>query len=185
MKQRPAYTLIEEMITLFTIAALMIVMVNMFITANRFSTDEEQRIQVGETAARALATLDNTLLEGRLVVASGVVSGTTYTTSDTVLVLNLPSLVSGLPTSGNDVVVIQRNSSTNSLEQLTAPAGGSSRTAGTVVLATGVNDLYFRYTTDDPTSSTSVTVLVSSTKTANKLPFTRTTLLNETLRNHP
>lgn len=163
----------------------MLIVITIFITANNFARDEEQRLQVGETAARVLATLDDTLLEGRLILASGVISGTTYTTNDSTLVLALPSIVNGLPTSANDIVVVRRNSSTNTLDQLTAPSGGSSRVAGTVQLASGVNDLYFRYTTDDPVSSTAVTVLVSSTKTANKRDFTRTTMLYETLRNHP
>lgn len=185
MKRRPAFTLVEQVVSLFVLASLMLIVVTIFLTANNFSRDEEQRLQVGETAARVLATLDDTVLEGRLILASGVVNSTTYTTNDSTLVLALPSIVNGLPTSANDIVVIRRNTSTNTLEQLTAPHASSSRSAGTLQLASGVTDLYFRYTTDDPSSSTAVTTLVSSTKTANKKDFTRTTILYETLRNHP
>lgn len=185
MTQHRGITLIEQVISIVIIAGLTLIVINIFIAASNFNTDEEQRIQVGETAARALATLDDTLREGRLIVASGVVSGTTYTTDDATLVLALPSLVGGVLTAGNDTVVITRNPATNTLEELTAPGASSTRPAGSKQLATGVNDVYFRYTTDDPTSSTAVTVIVSSTKTANKRPFTRTTLLYETLRNHP
>lgn len=185
MKQRLGFTLLEQVVSILVIVSMTLVVVTIFISANNFSTDEQQRILVGETAARALATFDDTLREGRLILTSGVVGGTTYTTSDSVLVLALPSIVNGQPTSGNDTVVIARDSSTNVLEQRTEPSGTSSRLAGTIQLATGVNDVYFRYTTDDPASSTAVTVLVSSTKTANKQDFTRTTILYETLRNHP
>lgn len=167
------------------IAGLTLVVVNVFISAKNFYADEEQRIQVGETAARALATLDDTLREGRLIVASGTVGGTTYTTDDDTLVLALPSIVGGVLTTANDTVVITRNTATNILEELTAVSAGSTRPAGSKQLASGVNDVYFRYTTDDPVSSTAVTVVVSSTKTANQRPFTRTILLYETLRNHP
>lgn len=179
------FTLIETIISVIVLAGMTLVVVNIFLAANTFFADELQRIQVGETAARALATLDDTLREGRLIVANGVVDGTTYTTNDTTLVLALPSIVGGVLTSANDTVVITRNTSTNILEELTAPSAGSARVAGSKQLATGVNDVYFRYTTDDPTSSTAVTVIVSSTRTVNKRPFARTILLYETLRNHP
>jgi type II secretory pathway pseudopilin PulG len=179
------FTLIETIISVIVIAGMTLVVVNIFISANTFFADEQQRIQVGETAARALATLDDTLREGRLILASGVVDGITHPTNDTTLVLALPSVVGGVLTSANDTVVITRNTATNILEELTAPSAGSTRPAGSKQLATGVNDVYFRYTTDDPASSTAVTVVVSSTKTVNKRPFTKTILLYETLRNHP
>lgn len=182
---RAGSTLVELIISMVILAGMTLVVVNIFIAANNFSNDEQQRIQVGETAARALATLDDTLREGRLIMASGVVDGTTYTTDDTTLVLALPSIVGGVLTAANDTVVIMRNPATNTLEELTATSAGSTRTAGSKQLAAGVNDIYFRYTTDDPTSSTAVTVIVSSTRTVNKRPFTRTILLYETLRNHP
>jgi type II secretory pathway pseudopilin PulG len=185
IKSRAGSTLIEVIISMVILAGMTLVVVNIFIAANNFSNDEQQRIQVGETAARALATLDDTLREGRLIIASGIVDGTTYTTNDTTLVLALPSIVGGVLTAANDTVVITRNPVTNILEELTAPSAGSSRQAGSKQLAAGVNDIYFRYTTDDPASSTAVTVIVSSTKTVNKRPFTRTIMLYETLRNHP
>ncbi len=184
-KDRPGFTLVEQIVSLLVLIGLSTIVISIFISTNNFSKDEGQRIQVGETAARVLATLDDTLREGRLILASGVISGTTYTTSDSVLVLTLPSIVGGLPTAANDLVVIRRDPTTNTLEKLSAPDVTSSRIAGTVQLASGVTDVYFRYTTDDPASSTAVTVLVSSTKTANQQAFTRTTILYETLRNHP
>lgn len=184
-KSGAGFTLLEQMVSLIVLAGMSLIVVTIFISANNFSNDEQQRIQVGETAARVLASLDDTLREGRLILTSGVVNGTTYTTSDTTLVMALPSLVNGLPTAANDTVVVRRNTTTNTLEQLTAPDATSTRAAGTIQLAIGVNDVYFRYTADDPASSTAITVLVSSTKTANKRAFTRTTILYETLRNHP
>lgn len=185
MSTRPGITLVEQMVSLLVLAGIALIVATMFITANNFGADEQARLQVGETAARALATLDDTLREGRLVLASGMVDGTTYVTSDTTLVLALPSIENDQPTSANDVVVIRRNPATNELQQLTAPSGSSTRTSGTIQLATSVNDVYFRYTTDDPTSSTAVTVLVSSTRTVSQRPYTRTTIVYETLRNHP
>lgn len=185
MINRHGFTLIELLISLSIITGMMLIVINIFIAANNFSADEQRRIQVGETAARVLATLDDTLREGRQIMASGVVGGVTYTTDDATLVLALPSVVGGLLTAANDTVVITRNPATDIVEQHIAPNTGSSRPAGTIQLATGVNDIYFRYTADDPASSTAVTVIISSTKTANKRPFTKTTLLYETLRNHP
>lgn len=184
MKYRRGITLIEQLIILPMLAGLTLVVVIIFISTINFNNDEQQRIQVGETAARVLDTLDETLREGRLIMPTGDVGGTTYTTSDSILVLALPSIVNGLPTTDNDTVVIIREPATNMLQRLTAPDASSSRPAGTVQLATGVSDVYFRYTTDEPTLSTAVTALISSTTTANKQDFTRTIILYETLRNH-
>lgn len=192
MMHRPGFTLVEQIISLLLIMGVMAVMAQIFIDSARFAQNEGSRIQVGETAARAMATLDDTLREGRAVATTGTVNSTLYTTDDSTLVLMLPSLVNGALTSTNDVVVIRRNSNTNSLEQLLAPyvnagnpALNSARTAGTTQLATDVGDVYFRYTTDAPIDSTAVTVVVTSSSTIQQRAFARTTLVYETLRNHP
>lgn len=179
------FTLLEQLVSISILGGLALIVGTIFISANNFTNDEQQRIQVGETAARVLDTLDDTLREGRSVLVSGVVNSVTYTTSDSVLVLALPSIIGGQPTADDDIVVVIRDPVTNTLQQLTEPDTTSARAAGTIQLATGVNDVYFRYTTNDPNLSTAVTALISSTRTANKRDFTRTILLYETLRNHP
>lgn len=185
MTKRPGLLLIEQVFSLIILVIITTVVINMFIVTVRFTTDEQARVQVGEVAARALATLDDTLREGRVILPNATIDGTPYTTGSTTLVLALPSIVNGETTNDNDTVVITKNATTNALERKTLVHAGSTRPAGTTLLASDVTDVYFRYTTDDPESSTAVTVVISSTKTANQKPFTRTTLLYETLRNHP
>lgn len=192
IRQRPAITLIEQLISLGILVGLMLVVINIYIAAGQFANDEAQRIEVGENAARVLATLDDTLREGRAVLANGNVGGTVYTTDDSTLVLALPSIVNGDLTATNDIVVVELNQATGMLEQLTAPftdsghpALNSTRPGGTTQLATDVDEAYFRYPTDDPTSASSVSVIVTAGGQINQNRiFRRTIILNETFRNH-
>lgn len=186
MTHRRGLTILELLIVIFVLIGMTSLMVNIFLGASTFSADEEQRIRVGESATRSLSSLDDTLREGRLVLASGTVDGTTYTTSENVLVLGLPSLISGTPSpTYNDIVVVARDTGTNQLLQHTEPYTDSTRPGGTIQLATDISEVYFRYVSDDPTSSTAVTAVVHSTRTNSGRTFNANILLYETLRNHP
>lgn len=185
MTKRPGISLIEQIVTIVIMTGMVIVMVNILISTINFQTEESGRIVVGESAARILATLDDTLREGRVIAATATVNGDTYTTGDDTLVVHLPSVMGGVLTNNVDTVVVRRNPATRVLEQLLDPDPSSDRLAGTTQLATDVNDVYFRYTSDDPTTSTTVTVVMTTDQTTHGKTFSRTTLLNETLRNHP
>lgn len=182
---RRGSTLIELIYSIVIFAGLMLIVMNIFYSVKDFSTDEEHRLVVGETAARALSTFDDTIRQGRLIIANSTINGETYTTGDSTVVFTVPSLVSGIPTAASDTIVITRNTTTNELIEITAPNSNSERTAGTRQLSTNVSDVYFRYTTDDPTSSTAITVIITATQTANHGPYSRTSIVYETLRNHP
>jgi hypothetical protein len=181
----PGFTLIEQVLSLFTLVIVMAIVGNLFIVGSRFSADEATRIEVGESAARILSTVDDTLREGRAIIASATINGTTYTTGKDVVVLTLPSIVNDQPTGSNDTVVIYRDAATNQLIQRTAADPSSSRVSGPVQVGTDVGQVYFRYTTNDPTSSTAVTVLVGTTQKLRTTTYTKYVLLYETLRNHP
>lgn len=190
-KQRPAVSLVELLASIAVMGIIVLIVINLYISSGQFVGAEQLRIDVGLNASRALATVDETLREGRAVLASTNYGGDTYTTSDTTLVLTTPSLlVSGsLSSSEVDTIILDLDSSNPDdqvIRRIVAAVGaGSTRTTGVTGAMTGVQDLYFRYTTDVPTDTTVVTATITTVKTVNTKPFTTAIILNATLRNHP
>lgn len=192
MTHRPAITLIEMLVSLAIMAIELVVIVNIFIASGNFIRDEQTRIDVGTSASRIFGNLDQVIRSGHEVIPSATIGGTTYTTSDTVLVLALPSLVGGQNVGTDDHVVIRREASTQQLLEIVDPfvdgvnpANNSTRSGGTFELTTGVKDIFFRYTTDDPALSKSLTVTLTTEQLVLGRAFTQYAIINATLRNHP
>ncbi len=191
-RRRSGLTLTEQLISLAILGIVVVVAVNLFISSARFSADEQARIDVGAAASRIFSNLDETLRQGRQVLASAVIDGTTYTTGDTTLVLALPAIVGGTLTADNDTVVVRLDATTSMLQQIVSPyvdpapgnPGSSTRSGGTVQLTGGVSDVYFRYPTDDPTTAEAVTVTVTARQTVMGRPFSQRAIIYATLRNH-
>ncbi len=183
---RAGFTIFEVIISLLVVALLTLVVVNVFVGVNQFNRAEQSRILVGDQATRLFANLDATLRQGKAILSSATVGGTLYTTSSTTLVITLPSLVAGQPSASTvDTVAVTLNSASGQLTAISAPDPSSSRPSGTTLLMTSVSDIYFRYTTDDPTQSTAVTVVTIVGSTTNQRTFLQPAILYATLRNHP
>lgn len=188
--KRPGLSLTELLVSITIMSIIILIVSNIYIGSGRFVTAEQSRIDVGENASRALSTLDAVLRTGKAILASTIYSGTTYTTGDQTLVFTSPSLLSDgtLSLTDDDTFIVYLDSTDPAHQRIrliTAGLGASStRTTGTIDLVQGVQDLYFRYTTDDVTGSTTVAVTITTQTTINKLPFTKALILNVTFRNH-
>jgi len=164
---------------------IILVVVNIFVGTIHFNRDEQSRIDVGDAASRTFSTLDESLRQGKSILTSSAINGTTYTTGDQTVVLTWPSLVAGSPSASvTDTVVITYNAAQQRLVQYISPDATSSRGPSTAILTTNVTDLYFRYTSDNPTASTTVAATIVTGATVNGQPFKQTAILNATLRNH-
>ncbi len=178
-------TLLELIVSISIMSLVILVVVNIFIGTSRFNTDEQSRILVGDEATRVFSTLDQTLRQGKAIVASAIINGTTYTTNGTTVVLTLPSIVAGSPSpTQTDIAVVRWDSSSEQIQLITAPDPSSSRAAGTAILTDGVSDIYFRYTSDDPTVSTTVEATIITSAPVNNSSFRQTAVLYVPLRNH-
>lgn len=172
-------------------AIVILIVMNLFVGSGRFVTAEQVRIDVSEKSSRLLAGLDETLREGRAVLASATYNSVTYTTGDDVVVLSTPSLMAdgSLSLSETDTVIVHVNTNdpqNKTIDRIISATGvGSTRTTGAISIVQNIKDVYFRYHSDTPTLSTVVTATVTVTGTANNRPFTTAMILNATLRNHP
>lgn len=183
---RKGLSLIELVISLGIFALIVLVVTNIFIGVFRFNKQEQSRILVGDEATRIFSTIDETLRQGKSILTNATISGTTYTTSNTTVVLTWPSLIAGSPSATEtDTVVLTYNASTKQIQQIISPDPSSSRTANSGIVMTDAADAFFRYTTDDPTQSTALSLIVLPTATVGQQSFTQPAILYETLRNHP
>src|SRR4029077_6712599 len=105
---------------------------------------EQSRILVGDQATRLFANLNETLRQGKSILTSATINSTVYTTGPTTMVLTLPSIVSGQPSStAVDTMAVTFDSAGSRLMSTMAPDASSSRVGGVATLMTGVSDVYF------------------------------------------
>lgn len=189
---RRGLTLLELLVSMAIMAIILVVIVNVFIASLQFTTNEQSRIDVGLSASRIFSNLDEDLRQGRQVLTSATINGVTYTTSGTTLVLALPALVGGALTNNNDVLVMYVDNTSHQLTEIVAPyvdannaVNNSTRPGGISQLTTNAQAIYFRYTTNDPTQSDSLTATLQTQQTILGRPFSQYAIINVTLRNHP
>lgn len=183
MKKRSGLTIVELLISLSILAVILTIIFNVFISSSRFSSQELQRINVGENAVRSFSTVDSYLRQGKAVVGTF----STYTTGGTTLILSLPALLAGgaLDPIKTDTGVLYFDQGSHQLKLLLAPDAASTRPAGTSTLAESIRDVYFRYNSDTPTNATVITVTIIASQTVGNRTFQQTNILQETIRNHP
>jgi prepilin-type N-terminal cleavage/methylation domain-containing protein len=180
---RRGVTLSELLVAIAIFAVVGVVIYNVYIAAGSFSNDEQQKITVDLSASRILSVMDGNLRQATRVHTADDFGGTTYTTGDDVLVVGLPSLVSGQPSADTDYFAFYLEG--GALMMKVDPNGTSSRTAATREVTRDVKDVNFRYTTVVPDQSTAVTVTVATERTIRGSSYTQYSILDETFHNHP
>lgn len=187
---RSGLTLVELLITITILGFIVVTVGSIFIDTSRFSSDEQLRIDVGESASRVIGPLDVALREGKAVLASAVINGTTYTTDADTVVFSLPSIDGGgatIPTIDDTAVItLDGSNAANPIARLIiSPTSGTFRQAQDGSAVDHVKDLYIRYTTDNPIDAQALTVTVQVAKDLRLRTFTRSNILYAVFRNHP
>ncbi len=190
MKFHRGLTLIELLVTISILGLIVVVVGNLFISSTRLGNDEQIRIDVGESTSRVLGPLDEILRQGKEVLPTAVIDGTTYTSSATVLVFSLPSLDSaGSTISGtSDTAVIfldSSNADNPTIHLIVSPASGTFRPGQDSTVIDRAKDLYIRYTSDGIASAQAATLTIQISKDIQTKTFTRTNVLYAVFRNHP
>jgi len=195
--KRHALTLTELLITIGILGIVGLIVLQIFISTGQFYSDEQLRIDVGENADRLLGNLDAILRQGKTILPSASYQSVVYTTNETNVVFNIPTLMSDQTLSlvNNDTIILHLDSSepTNlNIKQiiipytnLSQPELSSIRPAGEKVVTSGIKDIYFRYTSDDPTLSRTITVTATAAKTVRGRTFSQAVVSYITLRNAP
>lgn len=179
-------TLPELIVSMFVFVLLGGVIVSIYLSSGRLTSNEQLRIDVDVSANRVLTVMDQTLRQGKAVLAQYPTSGSpTYTTGDSTLALSLPSILSNgtLSSTDEDSAVFYLDN--GELKLLIDAHANSTRTDQTRTVTSNVRDAFFRYNATTLTSATAVTATITTQKTVLGKPYTQASILNITLRNHP
>lgn len=145
MRKQLGFTLVETVIVLGLLAIVMLGILFIFGGFNNVYNQQQAFINTSRSGSLAVNEVQNYVFQADLVVSSKIISGTTYTTNSTTLVLELPSINStgDIITGKFDYVVFYLNGT--SLYRLASPDAASSRTSGTRLLSNVVSSLSFTY----------------------------------------
>lgn len=158
-------TLIETMIGLAISALLVVILSYCLIIVLRLNEAQKTISALTTSTDRGIYRISSSIQQSSQILTSAVISGTTYTTSSTVLVLKIPTVnSSGQIISGSyDTIVYRRNpSDLSELQEITDAEAGSQRFDGTHLIARFVTNLLFRYNKSDYTSASVATVFLKN-----------------------
>lgn len=156
-KFRKGFTLVEILVTLSLLVLITAALVEFYQMYSTLFTSERILFTIGTSANIAITEIEKATLEARQILTSRVVSGTTYTTGASTLVLELPSTdASGVISNTFDYVVFYISGDT--LYRLIDAHPSSERESGTKELTDWVSALALSYDTADASQASMVTV---------------------------
>ncbi|MEK7130121.1 MAG: prepilin-type N-terminal cleavage/methylation domain-containing protein [Patescibacteria group bacterium] len=165
-------TLVETMIGLAISALLVVILSYCLIIVLRLNEAQKTISALTTSTDRGIYRISSSIQQSSQILSSAVISGTTYTTSSTVLVLKIPTVDSlGQIISGSyDTVVYRRNpSDLSELQEITDAEAGSTRFDGTHIIARFVTNLLFRYNKSDYTSASVATIFLKTGATVREV----------------
>ena len=158
-------TLIETMIGLAISALLVVILSYCLVIVLRLNEAQKTISALTSSTDRGIYRISSNIQQSSQILSSAVISGTTYTTSSSVLVLKIPTVnSSGQIISGSyDTVVYRRNpSDLSELQEITDAETGSTRFDGTHIIARFVTNLLFRYNNSNYSSASTATVFLKT-----------------------
>lgn len=169
LQDQKAFTLLEVIISVGIFVLLSISMVDLIIGTDNLLRSQQVTIDVIGSASEAMSDIQTMATQATQVAASHSFSGTTYTTSTSTLVLQLPSITStGSIVSGQYDYVTYYATGTSAY-RIIDPGTGSVRPSGTKRLSDTVTAFTFTYGSSDPTLSTSTMIDIQTQGTFKKV----------------
>ncbi len=162
-------SLLEAMVAMAVASVVFAILGGIFLAQGRFFAIQDA---ISETQVHAFRSVDATGLfmnSAKRVMSTQTINGTTYSTTTTVIVLELPSITDDGGLIGNtyDYVAIGLESATSTLFMYDLQAGaGSSRRQGKFTMAQFVDKVIFRYNTVTPADASSIDLYVRTMKQA-------------------
>lgn len=157
-------TLIELLIGLAVFAVLILFLSHFFVSYYDAFNELQSSNEVAKSTGLFINAVSNAVRQADTIVSSKVVSGTTYTSDATTMVLELPSIdASSHVISGTyDYMVFYLNGST--IHWLIDANVSSSRKSGSQMIGSNISSLVFTYNDPSVTSATKVDVAVTAQK---------------------
>ena len=159
---KKAFTLIELVIVVTFTALFMIVLSRFFGNYLKSFNFMKATVEVTWSGGRVMTETSRAIRQADMVVASKVISGTTYTSGSGSLVLELPSIdVSGNILTGKYDYIVFYKSGSNIYERTSADAG-SVRASGQEQLSKTAQSLAFSYDNTDLSQAKKIDVEVQT-----------------------
>ncbi len=172
--QTRGYTLVEMVLVIAIFILLGLALMNMSLYYNNFFNVQTASVDVAGSARDIMTDMQSSLLQADAVASSHTYAGTTYTSSSTALVLQLPSIDnSGNIISNTYDYYIYYASSTNAYRIIDAN-GSSVRISGKKRMSDVLNSMTFTYNGSPITASTKIVVDL----------ITQTTVKQQTIQTH-
>ncbi len=183
-KQSKGFTLVELVVVVTLSSMILLAMFGLFDWHGKIYSSQQSKVLVVSTARNSMNEIKNYIALASRVLASQVISGTTYTSGASTMVLQLPSINSSDTVIPNtyDYVVFYL-SGTKLYEKISANAS-SARTSRTKVLSEVATVLTFTYDNADFPSVRSVTASLQTQSTYNKSTSVNNISENIFLRNY-
>lgn len=169
MQPRRGATLLELAVSIGVGAVIFAILGAVFLAQGQFLAIEDA---IAETQLNAFQAIDATGLHAssaKQVISSKTINGTAYATSDTLVILELPTIdIDDDVVSGSyDYVAIGQDpgDSTKFIVDL-EPDGGSSRVGGKHTKALLVDKVIFRYNTVDSADADALDLYIQTSKDA-------------------
>lgn len=165
-----AFTLLELAVTMAVGSIIFLILGAIFLAQAQFFAIQNAIAETQVNAFRALDTTGSFVGSAKSVVSSQIINGTTYSTTTTLVVLQLPSI----DASGNiisttyDYVALGKDPATNTSQFMfdIQSGAGSSRLNGKFVKALLVDKVIFRYNTVVPANATTIDLYIRMSENA-------------------
>ena len=144
--ENAGFTLAEMLVVLVVLGLVISGVLSLYLTQTRISSNE---ISLAGSSARIVSALNSALSTAEsaaAILVGATIGGQSYTTSNTEVVLSLPSknIDDEIVPGELDTVVFTKNAS-NQLVMITQASPGSSRTSGTKILVPEITSLVIQY----------------------------------------
>jgi Tfp pilus assembly protein PilW len=184
MKNKGGYTLIETMFGLAILLFLVFALFGIYLQFGKLYSLGQSSASSVDKSRLALNGLVVYTAQAKSLVASRSISGTTYTTNTSTLVLKLPSTDAGgsVIEGVHDYVVYTTTSSL--LYRIIDPGTGSARVSSTKILSSSLFSLTFAFNNSPIVSSSVITASVVARSTDTSITTTSTASESIILRNY-
>lgn len=178
-----AFTLVETLTVVFIFALIVLAIFTLYSNYENILGTQSALIDTAGSASAAVDDIQNSVLQADRVVASHSFAGTSYTSTTTSIVLEVPSITAaGDIVAGSHDYIIYYASST-ALYRIVDAAAGSYRQSATRSLSHTLDTLAFTYNSSDFSMVSRVTVDITTEEVVKQKSSTAHLTQNMYLRN--
>lgn len=157
-----AFTLVETIVVIALSVTMMTVLGFLFFMFNNILSYEQASSQSSGSASAVIREMESLIFPANAVLQMHVFSGATYTSSSTVLVLEIPSIDSSGNIIANTYDYAAFYSVGTNTYRLLETNGSSARVSGTKQLSSTISALTFSYGNSDFTQVSTTTIDVQT-----------------------